>query len=68
MWGEVPAYMIKNSGVFFTRVDSEQNLRGVFFATNGLFDENIHGKLFIDMGTTVPVLTQELAVHVACII
>lgn len=46
--------------VVFTMVGSEQEIREVYFSDKGLFTSDISGKIFIDMGTTAPSLTQEI--------
>lgn len=65
IWCDSPAEVAKQSDVVFTMVGQEQEVRDVYFSSAGLFCEekwgDISGKLFIDMGTTAPALTLELA-------
>ena len=60
-WHETPADVARHSDLVFTMVGREQEVRDVYFSSNGLFAEDVGGKSFIDMGTTAPSLTQELA-------
>ena len=60
-WCGTAARLVSQSDVIFTMVGSEAEVRDVYLASNGLFAEDISGKLFIDMGTTAPALTMELA-------
>ncbi|MBE9564758.1 MAG: NAD(P)-dependent oxidoreductase [Proteobacteria bacterium] len=65
MWCDTPAEVAEQSDVVFTMVGKEQEVRDVYFSSNGLFAEKatagISGKIFIDMGTTAPALTMEMA-------
>ena len=60
-WCASPAEVTKQSDVIFTMVGREQEVRDVYFAANGLFSEGLDNKLFIDMGTTAPTFTLQLA-------
>jgi len=62
-WCESPAEVTDCSDVIFTMVGSEYDVRDVYFSADGLFGREINDKLFIDMGTTAPMLTKELAGH-----
>ena len=64
-WCDSPAELVRQSDVIFTMVGSESEVRDVYLASTGLFAGDISGKLFIDMGTTAPVLTMKLA-DIAC--
>ncbi len=61
IWCESPAEVANCSSVIFTMVGSEQDVRNVYFSAEGLFAKDLNDKLFIDMGTTAPALTKELA-------
>ena len=60
-WCDSPAEVTKQSDVVFTMVGREQEVRDVYFAANGLFSDDIDNKAFIDMGTTAPAFTLQLA-------
>jgi len=60
-WCDSPVDVAKQSDVVFTMVGREQEVREIYFSDNGLFGTDIHGKTFIDMGTTAPSLTLEIA-------
>ena len=65
VWCNTSAEVVEQSDVVFTMVGQEQEVREVYFSAAGLFaadsSSSISGKLFIDMGTTAPALTLELA-------
>lgn len=61
VWCDTPAEVAEQSDVVFTMVGSEQDVRDVYFSANGLFNTAIEDKIFIDMGTTAPALTLEIA-------
>lgn len=60
-WCATPAQVAEHSDVIFTMVGLEQEVRDVYFSAEGLFKANIENKIFIDMGTTAPRLTLEIA-------
>lgn len=62
-WCETPAQVAQHSDIIFTMVGVEQDVRDVYFSTTGLFGGEIKNKIFIDMGTTAPSLTKEIAHH-----
>jgi len=64
-WCDTPAAITKECDVIFTMVGSEQEVRDVYFSDSGLFSSTINDKIFIDMGTTAPSLTRELAQYAA---
>lgn len=61
IWCRSPAEAASLSTVVFTMVGSEQEVRDIYFSADGLFSAAITGSVFIDMGTTAPSLTQEIA-------
>jgi 3-hydroxyisobutyrate dehydrogenase len=63
IWCETPVEVVSHSDVVFTMVGSERDVRDVYFSAEGLYAKDIHDKLFIDMGTTAPALTIELAAY-----
>ena len=63
-WCETPAQVAQQSDIIFTMVGMEQDVRDVYFSATGLFGAEIKDKIFIDMGTTAPSLTMEVARHV----
>ncbi len=64
LWCESPAEVVAQSDVVFTMVGLEQEVREVYFSANGLLSSEITDKIFIDMGTTAPSLTLEIAQYV----
>lgn len=60
-WCDSPADVTKKSDIVFTMVGLEQEVRDVYFSGNGLFDTDVRHKIFIDMGTTAPSLSLEIA-------
>ncbi len=64
LWCESPAEVVAQSDVVFTMVGLEQEVREVYFSANGLLSSEIMDKIFIDMGTTAPSLTLEIAQYV----
>ncbi len=64
LWCESPAEVVAQSDVVFTMVGMEQEVRDVYFSANGLLSSEITDKIFIDMGTTAPSLTLEIAQYV----
>lgn len=61
LWCDSPAEVVAQSDVVFTMVGLEQEVRDVYFSANGLLSGDIRDKIFIDMGTTAPSLTLEIA-------
>ncbi len=64
LWCESPTEVVAQSDVVFTMVGMEQEVRDVYFSANGLLSSEITDKIFIDMGTTAPSLTLEIAQYV----
>ena len=60
-WCDSPQQVAEQSDVIFTMVGLGQEVRDIYLSENGLFATNIEDKVFIDMGTTAPNLTLELA-------
>ena len=59
-WCDSPSALAELSDVVFTMVGSADEVRDVYFSERGLFQVQITGKVFIDMGTTSPALTAEI--------
>jgi len=62
-WCESPRDVAGDADVIFTMVGTGQEVRDVYFSETGLFARDITGKLFIDMGTTAPSLSAEIAAY-----
>lgn len=62
-WCDSPLSLAKQCDVVFTMVGTGDEVRDVYFSERGLFQAEIKGKVFIDMGTTSPALTAEIAAH-----
>ena len=62
-WCESPRDIADDTDVIFTMVGTGQEVRDVYFSETGLFGSNIEGKLFVDMGTTAPSLSAEIAAY-----
>jgi len=60
-WCATPADIADQCDVVFTMVGSEAEVRDIYFSESGLFSSVIDDKIFIDMGTTAPILTLEIA-------
>jgi 3-hydroxyisobutyrate dehydrogenase len=60
-WCDSPAAVAEQSDIVFTMVGQEQEVRDVYFSASGLFNSAIKNKIFVDMGTTAPSLTLEMA-------
>jgi len=61
LWCDTAEQLSKQSDVIFTMVGVEQDVRDVYFSSTGLFSTQIKDKVFVDMGTTAPSLTLEIA-------
>jgi 3-hydroxyisobutyrate dehydrogenase len=64
-WCDTAVKVSDCSDVVFTTVGLAQEVNDVYFSANGLFAGDISNKTFIDMGTTAPALTLELARYAA---
>ncbi|MCK4834627.1 MAG: NAD(P)-dependent oxidoreductase [Gammaproteobacteria bacterium] len=71
-WCDTAAEVAEYGDVVFTMVGVEQEVNDVYFSSGGLYSGVIENKIFVDMGTTSPALTGELAhyadQHDACFI
>mgnify|MGYP001826442209 FL=1 len=63
-WCDSPSLLAEHCDVVFTMVGTADEVRDVYFSERGLFSVAIEGKIFIDMGTTAPALTAEIAEYV----
>jgi 3-hydroxyisobutyrate dehydrogenase len=63
-WCDSPSLLAEQCDVVFTMVGTGDEVRDVYFSETGLFSVAIEGKIFIDMGTTAPALTAEIADYV----
>jgi len=61
VWCDSPRDVAMQSDVVFTMVGVEAEVRQVYFSEKGLLSTDIENKIFIDMGTTAPGLTLEMA-------
>ena len=62
-WCDTAARVAECSDIVVTMVGVEQEVNDVYLSADGLFSIDINGKIFIDMGTTAPALTQQLSAH-----
>jgi 3-hydroxyisobutyrate dehydrogenase len=60
-WCDSPAEVAANSGIIFTMVGTPDEVRAVYFAANGVLSVSIAGKILVDMSTTAPSLSNEIA-------
>ena len=60
-WCETPAGVAAQCDVVFTMVGSKNEVDEVYFSERGLLSATVKDKVFIDMGTTAPVLTEKVA-------
>lgn len=60
-WCDCPEKIATRCDIIFTMVGTGDEVRSVYFSEKGLFAAQIKGKLFIDMGTTAPSLSVEIA-------
>jgi len=59
-WCDSPSELAELSDVVFTMVGTGDEVIDVYFSERGLFQVQIAGKVFIDMGTTSPALTADI--------
>lgn len=59
-WVESPADVAASADVVFTIVGYPDDVREVYFGTGGLFSSPAPGKIFVDMTTTEPSLSEEI--------
>jgi 3-hydroxyisobutyrate dehydrogenase len=62
-WAENPRAVAAESDVVFTMVGFPQEVRTVYFGETGILAGAQSGAILIDMTTTVPALTREMAEH-----
>lgn len=60
-WLGSPAAIANNSDVIFTMVGSPDEVEDVYFGEKGLFSVAVSEKTFVDMSTTVPVLSLRIS-------
>ena len=59
-WAESPADVAASADVVFTIVGYPDDVREVYFGSEGLFSGPAPGKIFVDMTTTEPSLSEEI--------
>ena len=59
-WADSPAQVAASADVVFTIVGYPDDVREVYFGTGGLFSSPAPGKIFVDMTTTEPSLSEEI--------
>ena len=59
-WADSPAQVAASADVVFTMVGYPDDVREVYFGTEGLFSRPAPGKIFVDMTTTEPSLSEEI--------
>ena len=59
-WAESPADVAASADVVFTIVGYPDDVREVYFGAEGLFSGPAPGKIFVDMTTTEPSLSEEI--------
>jgi 3-hydroxyisobutyrate dehydrogenase len=60
-WCETPAEIAARSDIVFTMVGRPEEVREVYFGEQGVFSGLQAGSIVVDMGTTPPSLTTEIA-------
>ncbi len=60
-WCETPAQVAAQSDIVFTMVGKPDEVRAVYFGEDGVFAGLQAGAVVVDMGTTPPSLTKEIA-------
>lgn len=61
IWCASPAEVAQRSDVVFTMVGIPDEVRAVYFGEAGIFSRDLVGRILVDMGTTPPTLTKEIA-------
>jgi 3-hydroxyisobutyrate dehydrogenase len=64
-WCETPAEVAAQADIVFTTVGRPEEVREVYFGDQGVFAGLQAGAIVVDMGTTPPSLTREIAVRAA---
>lgn len=59
-WADSPAQVAASADVVFTIVGYPDDVREVYFGAGGLFSSPAPGKVFVDMTTTEPSLSEEI--------
>lgn len=60
-WCDSPATVASQSDIVFTMVGSPGEVRDVYFSDNGIFSQPLSSSVLVDMSTTSPSLSQEIA-------
>lgn len=60
-WCDSPAAVAADSTIIFTMVGTPEEVRAVYFAEDGVFARLQTGSILVDMGTTPPSLSAEIA-------
>ncbi|GGD04241.1 NAD(P)-dependent oxidoreductase [Enterococcus wangshanyuanii] len=61
IWKETPAEIAASSDIVFTMVGFPKDVETIYFGDNGIFTENIQGKIIVDLTTSTPTLAQKIA-------
>ncbi|MGG5341677.1 NAD(P)-dependent oxidoreductase [Enterococcus sp. AZ192] len=61
IWKETPAEIAASSDIVFTMVGFPKDVETIYFDDNGIFTENIQGKIIVDLTTSTPTLAQKIA-------
>ncbi|MBO0471673.1 NAD(P)-dependent oxidoreductase [Enterococcus sp. DIV0242_7C1] len=61
IWKETPAEIAASSDIIFTMVGFPKDVETIYFDDNGIFTENIQGKIIVDLTTSTPTLAQKIA-------
>ncbi len=62
-WADSPADVAARSDVIFTMVGSPSEVRDVYFGADGIFSQLLASSILVDMSTTAPSLSREIALH-----
>ena len=60
-WGDTPADVARQSAVVFTMVGKPDEVQSVYFSDDGIFSGLQPGSVVVDMGTTPPSMSAEIA-------
>ncbi len=62
-WLDSPAEVAACSDIVFTMVGSPAEVRDVYFSENGVFSALLSSSILVDMSSTSPSLSQQIALH-----
>lgn len=60
-WCDSPAMLANNSDIVFTIVGTPDEVRAVYFGSEGIFSASVADMIMVDMSTTAPSLAREIA-------